>query len=249
MKRPTIGIIIPCRNAEKSILKTLESIRPVLGFSKVLCVDGFSSDQTVSIIEGFNSSIDNKIEIIFKEPNGVYGAMNYGITNSNFDYIYFLNSDDTLLSDTFQYICNSIILKKPDMIVSAIEIEGKNMFRKYFSTLDEGKLFPSISHQQVIFRRSIYSRFGLYNENLRISADYEFFNKILKSKELNTLKIEYLSSSILVRFYQGGLSSTSKFSDQFQLFLIEKHTHLLYATLRFVKNVFLMLYFKIRNND
>lgn len=81
-----ISIITICYNSEKTISKTLRSLKSQTfkDFEHIV-VDGGSDDKTISIIEKEN--ISNKI--ISEKDRGIYDAFNKGIINSSGDIIGF----------------------------------------------------------------------------------------------------------------------------------------------------------------
>ena len=91
-KTPTIDVVIPAYNAAQFIEPTLQSVlAQTLLPRKIIVVDDGSTDQTVDIVEGFQSE---RIELISVEHGGLAYARNLGIRASQADYIAFLDADD-----------------------------------------------------------------------------------------------------------------------------------------------------------
>lgn len=57
----------------------------------------------------------------------------------------------------------------------------------------------------LFLKREIYEKYGLYNPEYRIAADYEFMVRFLKDKEN---RLAYLPETI-IRMYYGGASTSS----------------------------------------
>ena len=91
-----ISIITICYNSEKTISKTLKSLKSQTfkDFEHIV-IDGGSIDKTISIIKKEN--ISNKI--ISEKDKGIYDAFNKGIKNSTGEIIGFLNADDVFNDD------------------------------------------------------------------------------------------------------------------------------------------------------
>lgn len=92
-----ISIITPCRNAERYIAETVESVisqaallagRAELEY--IIC-DGNSSDRTVAIIESYASPY---ITIISEPDGGMYDALAKGLQAAAGDIIAYLNAGD-----------------------------------------------------------------------------------------------------------------------------------------------------------
>ena len=85
-------IITVVKNDEKNISKTIDSVisQNLNGFEYII-IDGFSSDNTKSIIEQYN---DPRIKFFSINDNSVYEALNYGIKKSIGEYIVMMHSGD-----------------------------------------------------------------------------------------------------------------------------------------------------------
>ena len=93
-----ITIITVVRNDVGHLESTMQSVlQQTLSEIEYLVIDGDSSDGTVELIKKYSDKLTRWIS----EPDkGVYDAMNKGIALSTGDFVYFLNSGDTLLSST-----------------------------------------------------------------------------------------------------------------------------------------------------
>ena len=60
-------------------------------------------------------------------------------------------------------------------------------------------------HPTLFLKREIYKKYGLYNPDYRIAADYEFMIRFLKDK---SNRLAYLPKTI-IRMYYGGTSTSS----------------------------------------
>ena len=58
-------------------------------------------------------------------------------------------------------------------------------------------------HPTLFLKREIYEKYGLYNPEYKIAADYEFMIRFLKDREN---KLAYLPRTI-IRMYYGGTST------------------------------------------
>jgi glycosyltransferase involved in cell wall biosynthesis len=91
-----ISIIIATNNAEKDIAACLKSIEPHISLTlEVIVIDGGSQDETLSVLSGFSAC---KIKWISEPDQGIYDAFNKGVTMASGKWLYFLGSDDRLLS-------------------------------------------------------------------------------------------------------------------------------------------------------
>ena len=89
-----VSVIIPCFNAEKTIIRTLKSIdMQTINDYQVIIIDDGSTDNSEHVILKY---IQNKNNFVYiKQKNsGVSTARNKGITEAQGKYISFLDADD-----------------------------------------------------------------------------------------------------------------------------------------------------------
>lgn len=104
-----ISVIIPVYNAEKYIKNSLASLENQTIFEKleIIIVNDGSKDKSKEIIENFASKNKN-VSVINQENTGVSGARNKGIEYANCKYIAFLDADDYIDNDFYEYLLKNI---------------------------------------------------------------------------------------------------------------------------------------------
>lgn len=103
-----LSIIIPVFNTEKYIKECLDSILNIkVSNFEVIIIDDGSVDSSALIIKEFQKDFKN-IFYFYQENSGQGAARNYGISVSNGEYIYFMDSDDIINSikftESFNYL-------------------------------------------------------------------------------------------------------------------------------------------------
>lgn len=101
-----VSIIIPCYNAIGKIEKCLSSIR-LLDFSldnyEVIFVDDCSTDSTYDFLLAEAKKMPNwKVFKLNKNSGSPSKPRNYGIQNATGEYVFFLDCDDEIFSDTLR---------------------------------------------------------------------------------------------------------------------------------------------------
>ncbi|PTX10668.1 glycosyltransferase involved in cell wall biosynthesis [Pontibacter mucosus] len=103
-----VSIVMPTHNRESMLTRAVESVlNQTYSNWELLIVDDASNDNTQQVVEDFISK-DARIKYYKLERNqGACVARNKGITESNGDYITFLDSDDEYMADkvTLQVNC------------------------------------------------------------------------------------------------------------------------------------------------
>lgn len=98
----SVSIIIPVYNAGKFLAETIKSVlnQSLDNFELILVNDG-STDNSESICEEYER-LDNRIKYFYQTNAGVSIARNNGLLHANGEYIFFMDSDDTLDSEFFK---------------------------------------------------------------------------------------------------------------------------------------------------
>ena len=91
-----ISVIIPIYNVEKYLSQCLESLlNQTYTDWEAICVNDGSSDGCEEIVKQY-AERDPRIKIITQDNQGLSMARNNGLKKATGDYIYFLDSDDSI---------------------------------------------------------------------------------------------------------------------------------------------------------
>lgn len=207
-----VSIITVCYNSGKTISETIQSvINQTYQDIEYIIVDGGSKDNTKSIIKSFKSRIDH---FISEPDNGMYDAINKGISLACGDVVGLLHSDDVFADpDVINGIVSRFNDGSPDIIWGdVVFINSKNIIIRYYcgekitpKSFNIGIMPP---HPSVFIKRSCYDMFGNFNTTYAIAADYDL---LLRFIVLNKLKYGYIKK-IITRMKTGGSSNNSIFS-------------------------------------
>ncbi len=155
-----------------------------------------------------NSGIAN-FSYFWQKPEGIFSAMNFGISQAQGDYVLFLNAGDTLFdSDALSQLIDFLQSKAPTWAYGRVNFTsstGKDLVEPSWSYAVERSqlfargLFPS--HQGTVMRLNLIKSLGGFDETYRITSDYHLMLKASKESEP-----EFISFP-LAHFQQGGASS------------------------------------------
>jgi len=206
-----VSIITATYNSAKYIASSLNSIFNQ-DYKDIECIiiDGDSKDQTKSIIKTYQRKNLN-ITLVSEADNGIYDALNKGIKLATGDLIGFVHSDDNLASP---HIISELVLAIKEK--QAFGIYGD---LQYVSQLDTSKLIRDWKscvfsksllkkgwmppHPTLFLKKEVYQKHGNFNQNYKISADYDFMLRVLKDK---TLRFVYLPK-VIIKMRVGGASN------------------------------------------
>lgn len=117
MKR--ISVIIPVYNAEKHIMKCVDSILPQLHENdELLLINDGSTDDTLSVLKELESN-HMAIRVIDKENEGTAKTRNLGIQEAEGEYICFVDNDDFLDRDYIETYYNNIEGTQYDLVMGS----------------------------------------------------------------------------------------------------------------------------------
>jgi glycosyltransferase involved in cell wall biosynthesis len=179
---PKLSIITINYNNDNGLKKTIES---VVGQTykelEYIIIDGGSTDSSVDVIKEYQEKINYWLS---EKDNGIYHAMNKGIQNAHGDYLLFLNSGDFLANSHIveDVISNHFFDKEIIYGDLYLKYENKELIKKsYPEQLTFNYFFSgeSLPHPAAFINKSLFAKVGLYNEELKIVSDWEFWLKAL----------------------------------------------------------------------
>ena len=133
MNNIKVSIIIPVYNVAPYIQKCLQSVEcQTYKNIEVIFVDDCGTDESILLITDFitqNNLIDWQI-VRHSVNKGLSGARNTGLRVATGDYVYFLDSDDYVVSDCIEKLVTTLSHKTYDMVIGGYENSinvGKSM--------------------------------------------------------------------------------------------------------------------------
>ena len=105
---PLISVIIAVYNTGKYLRPCLDSIvNQTYKNLEIILVDDGSKDQSLAVCKEYAEK-DSRVIVFHKENSGVSVTRNQGIKLAHGDYFSFIDSDDYLEADTYEYLLNII---------------------------------------------------------------------------------------------------------------------------------------------
>lgn len=203
-----VSVITVCRNSELSIAACIGSVLSQ-SYSNIehIVIDGASSDETVKTIHKMKSP---NLVLISEPDQGIYDAMNKGVSLSTGDIICFLNSDDVYADpEVIMEVVHQMASKNLDVLLTDVCFVSKmgevirNCSAKNFvpRKLESGWMPP---HPGMFVSRKKIFEAGMFNMAYTIAGDYEFCIKLFSLPELAW---SYYARQT-VRMALGGVSTS-----------------------------------------
>lgn len=176
MKNELISIIVPVYNVEKYLEKCLDSItNQTYKNLEIIVVDDGSTDKSGIICDKYAQK-DNRIKVIHKINGGLSDARNAGLDICTGDYIGFVDSDDYIESDMYEYLLENLRESKSDVSMCSYCIVDDN----------DNKNFCFSHHKNIVFNNKI----EILNNQLEnaFKANIAVWNKLFVSNIFNNLR-------------------------------------------------------------
>lgn len=251
-----ISIITATFNSGATLCDTMESVlRQDYDDFEHIIIDGGSKDNTLEIVRSLEPQYGGRLRWISEPDKGIYDAMNKGILMATGEVIGLLNSDDFYSSSDilstvdreirkFDAVYGDVHYVNPDDITKSVRYYSSKSFRRWKMRLG---FMPA--HPSFYCRRTVYTRYGLFDTDFKVAADFE---QLLRLIYINRIFIQYINKDF-VTMRTGGASSSGFESHKR---IIRDHlkayskngvnSNLLLESLRYVYRIFELAKFKLR---
>lgn len=201
MKR--ISIITPCRNAEKYIAETVESVlsqtallsgRAELEY--IVC-DGLSSDRTVELVETAAAGYRHgTVRIVSRQDSGMYDALASGLKMATGDIVAYINAGDYYSRQAFDVVLDLFGTKGVEWLTgfSAIYNEHSQLVefylpfkyrRRLFECGAYGKKLVTVQQESTFWSASLNSCIDFDRlAGFRYAGDYYLWHRFSRQAEL-----------------------------------------------------------------
>ena len=191
-----ISIITINLNNKEGLETTIKSVINQTFFNEIeyIIIDGGSTDGSKELLEFYQQYLSYWCS---EKDNGIYNAMNKGVTFAHGEYCLFLNSGDFLHSnDVIEKVFNQL---DTDIVYGSCQVHNSNNF---FLIKDDYLLNKGLPHPSCFIKTNLL-RNRKYNEEYKIISDWIFFYE-----EIVLNKTKYKQIDLIVSdFFLGGISS------------------------------------------
>lgn len=204
MEQNLISVIMPVYKTEESHLcKAIESvINQSYRKLEIVLVDDGSPDQCGAICDAY-AGTDNRIRVIHKKNGGVSSARNCGLETVTGDYIFFVDSDDTLKGNAIEVLFAIVQKTNADIVIcSCKHVKEKNDDNAIYDgayqclkTVESAEAIKNLSYNIHVFDEleptavwgKLYKKSAVqnlrFNEKMNVGEDFVFnYFAICKAK-------------------------------------------------------------------
>ena len=141
-QQPFFTIGIPVYNTEKWLGECLNSIlsQNFTDF-EIICVDDGSSDKSLDILHTYAAK-DDRIKVISRPHGGPATARNAALVSACGQYIFFIDSDDTMNSGSLQQAYDCIVSNSyPDLLETGLTVKRLGKITEHHPVIADKALF------------------------------------------------------------------------------------------------------------
>ena len=219
---PTVSIIVPVYNAEKTIGRCIDSIlgQQYTDFELLLVDDG-SKDGSGAICDSY-ALADSRVQVIHKENTGVSDTRNIGISRARGVYLQFLDSDDWITPDATKLLVETARDHDCDLVISDFyRVVGERVSRK--GDIDEDRVLtreeyaahmmeqPADFYYGVLWNK-LYRRAIVEAHHLRMDPEISWCEDFMFNLEYIRYAEVFRAIQIPIYYYvktKGSLASQS----------------------------------------
>ncbi len=188
-----VSAIVSTYNSEKYIKGCLDDLVNQTiyksGQLEIVIVNSGSEENEDAIVKEYKSAYPNINYIKTEVRESIYQAWNRGIKAANGEYITNANTDDRHRPDAFEIMLNQFCVDKNRDLVYANVLQTKTPNDTYYSSTQKSALnwidfdpdlllFGCFLGPQPMWKKELHTRFGYFDESLKVVGDYEFWLRI-----------------------------------------------------------------------
>ena len=193
---PKVSVIVPCYNQAQFLAETLDSVLAQTheNWECIIVNDG-STDNTETVAMDYCDR-DKRFVYHKKENGGLSSARNAGLDIAQGDYVQFLDSDDILLPNKFEYQIRMMETNKSDvcvchhsMFTTDINQTWENFFSQSIYDLtyqgfmyNWGETFVIAIHSGLFSHSFLKNHHIHFDEHVHALEDWLFWVSIIRAK-------------------------------------------------------------------
>ena len=223
---PTISVIVPAYNAERTILETITSVQQQTfsDFELIVINDG-STDRTLELLNTVN---DPRLKVFSYANGGLSAARNRGISQASGEFIAYLDADDLWTADKLE-LQLAALQQYPESGVAyswnyCMDEQGKSFYadppifatdQVYAQLLMDNFI---VNGSNCLIRRQAVESVGEFDPEVAGSADWDYWLRLA----LHWPFVVVPKHQVFYRISSGSMSANVEFMERCNLRVIEK---------------------------
>ena len=211
---PKYSIVVPVYNVEEYIEKCINSIlkQDYHDFEIIIVNDG-STDGSKDIIDEIAKKHPEIIKVIHQKNKGLGGARNTGLEQARGEYVWFVDSDDTIRADALTVINCFLEKEQADLLafdLMDVDEQGNHLAKEKGITWEYKGVFSINEMPQILFVspsacNKIFKRTLFEQDHIRF-PEHVWFEDLFTIPKiyLHAKKIGYIDESLYLYLQRQG---------------------------------------------
>ena len=237
---PTISVVIPAYNAERTILNTVASVQQqTFSDFEIIVINDGSTHRTLELLLSIE---DERLLVFSYENGGLPVARNRGISKATGEFIAFLDADDLWTSDKLELQLTAL-QQHPEAGVAYswtyyIDEQGKSLYpgiRLFYEGNVHAELLLRnflLNGSNPLIRRQAIEAVGEFDPTLKSGEDWDFYLRLAA----NWSFVVVPKHQILYRQSSNSMSAKVKIMKEANLIVIERAFKAAPPELQYLRN-------------
>lgn len=229
MKNPLVSVCVPIYGTEAYIKKCFVSIyNQTYKNIEMIFVDDCTKDNAIKVLEDVVEEFNaiNRVNIVRHQKNkGLAGSRKTGIESANGEYLFFLDSDDTIPDNAIEKLVERATSTDSDIVEGNFlyvtdKGEKKVVTKKHFADKNEyihsllSMCGNPVSVCAKLYNRRLFDNFGtFFIEGIDDGEDFVTTPRIIDKAQ----KIEFIDDIVYIYY----ISNMSSYSNSFSWIKVE----------------------------
>jgi len=222
-----VSVIIPVYNRKALLKRAVTSVlNQSYKYFEIIIVDDSSKENLDDVIKDFN---DERLKLLMNKKNmGVSYSRNFGIKESSYDLIAFLDSDDKWLKNKLKmqidFLNNNmeinVVHTEEIWIRNGLRVNQKKKHKKtggdiFIPSLDLCLMSPS----SIMMKKCIFEKYGYFDESLPVCEDYDMWLRITSNEEVG-----FIDEPMIIKYggHKDQLSRKYEAMDKYRVISMMK---------------------------
>lgn len=215
MKNELVSIIIPVYNSEKYIQQCLKSCsQQTYSNIEIIAVNDGSTDNSACLLDCY-ATFETRLKVIHQKNQGVTIARRTAVDTSKGEWIFFLDSDDTIEDYTIEHLINTAHLENADLVIgnfNYIDEKGK-LIRTQINRNENGNHIQSALQFKItsnlwgrLIKRTLFNHISWASSEIKIGEDIVCGIQLIKNSSHTAILneniynyIQYANSTMNLR--------------------------------------------------
>lgn len=236
-----VSVIIPVYNAEKFVVKAVESAVDLKEVVEIILVEDASLDNSLEICQ-FLKKKYKKVKLIQHPDTANHGeaaSRNIGILTAKMDYVAFLDADDWYLPNRFlkdQEVFNKFYMADAVYSCTILEQEQDDFSKRNGAKFDirekigydasQKEFYKTVTQNRqdlhntnsITIKRNFLNKEKLFDERLRLHTDSELWKRLMRRG--NFFAGEINEPVAVIRRHEGNVITTRNFNTELKFMAI-----------------------------